>query len=389
MSYTKTQEISRKRLRTQHAQPQTLKKIKTSSSTPAKPEIIQTISEITFNKRSQSVLSLTQLSEPLKIQSEYPIPELNEYEILVSNKAIGLNPIDWKGKKYGFVTHVPRIDGRESSGEIVKLGNKVKNFKVGDKVIVSSTSYRDNRTSTFQQFTAIDSRLVWKLPDNFSFEDGATIGVGLVTAGILLYNSFGFELNLEPKVKINETILIWGGATIVGIYLAQLAKLHGLKVISIASTTHEKYLKNIGVDHLINRHQSDEEILKKIEEGLNGGSINYSVDCVSKETAQKVLDILEKINKPTDNKTKFSGIVGVPKQIPDSIELKEVIIKRFHEDKEFGSSFIKITSTFLKESKIKPTRYKQYKGGLEIIDDALNDLEKNGANGEKYVVSIN
>ena len=83
-------------------------------------------------------------------------------------------------------------------------------------MIVSSTSYRDNRTSTFQQYTAIDSRLVWKLPESFSYEDGATIGVGLVTAGIILYNSFEFELSATPTKQTttasnNNTILIWGG----------------------------------------------------------------------------------------------------------------------------------------------------------------------------------
>ncbi|CAI5758789.1 unnamed protein product [Candida verbasci] len=359
-----------------------------------KPTIETEVSEETtivgFNKRNQSILSVIHLEKPLTIQDEFPIPEINENEILVFNKAIGLNPIDWKGKKYGFgIYHFPWINGRESSGRVVKIGSKVKNFKIDDDVIISSTSYRDNRTSTFQQYTAIDSRLVWKLPKKFSYEDGATIGVGLVTAGILFYNSFNFELSKKPKT-IDGTIVIWGGSTIVGIYITQLAKIYGLTVISIASTTHAEYLQKIGVDHLINRHLTEDEIVDKVKEVAPNG-INYGIDCVSKQTSSIVLKLLALNSKKLNEslKPQFSGIVGVPKEnTPETVTIREVVIKKFHEDISFGKKFIDVTSSFLESEKIKPARYKQYKGGLRIIDDALKDLEVKGANGEKYVVSI-
>lgn len=440
MSSTKVQEVSRKRLGSPQYETAsfsaTKRSRKLSATREEKDEIdpllrtkkhkshksiesnevaiktsVGTVSQISFDQRHQSILSIIHFKQPLKLQSEYPIPEISPYEILVQNKAIGLNPIDWKGKKYGFgIYHFPWINGRESSGDVVKIGSKVNTkangLSLGDKVIVSSTSYRDNRTSTFQQFTAIDSRLVWKLPLHYTYEDGATIGVGLVTAGILFYNSFDFKLTLKPK-QYEGTLLIWGGSTIVGIYVAQLAKLHGLKVISVAGTKHAQYLNLLGVDHVIDRFATDDEIAAKVEE-LSPSGINYGIDCVSKETAIKVLNILdtncsklETTREHTQNDSKkdkkslrasplFAGVVGVPKedQIPKLVSLKPVIIKRFHEDIEFGAKFIAITSSFLASSQIKPARYKRYNGGLEIIEDALNDLENIGANGEKYVVSI-
>ncbi|KAI5950631.1 hypothetical protein CANMA_005291 [Candida margitis] len=436
MSSTKVQQVSRKRLGSpiyeaansptskrsrkiiviskEEEDPVSTEKeqLETSKPESERPtEETRTISQITFNQRHQSILSIVHFKEPLQLQSEYPIPEVSPHEVLVQNKAIGLNPIDWKGKKYGFgIYHFPWINGRESSGDIVKVGSKVahseiNNLSIGDKVIVSSTSYRDNRTSTFQQFTAIDSRLVWKLPPQYSYEDGATIGVGLVTAGILLYNSFGFELTSTPKQRTG-TLLVWGGSTIVGIYSAQMAKLHGLTVIAIAGNKHASYLTSLGVDHVIDRFGTDEEILAKIDE-LAPHGVDFGIDCVSKETAIKVLNILDTNSdkleprtglgsekdgekKPTKGKPLFAGVVGVPRddQVPKSVTLKPVVIKRFHEDIEFGAKFIAITTSFLEKSQIKPARYKQYDGGLEIIEGALNDLEKIGANGEKYVVSI-
>ncbi|KAL6453083.1 hypothetical protein SBY92_000429 [Candida maltosa Xu316] len=398
-TYIRTEEPSRKRLKTNKSEI-IFKEIYQDEENPITES---EASQIKFSQKHQSILSITDLKEPLKVDTKYPIPELKPYEILVNNKAIGLNPIDWKGKKYGFgIYHFPWINGRESSGDVVKLGDKVDKLNVGDKVIVSSTSYRDNRTSTFQQYTAIDSRLVWKLPPSFTYEDGATIGVGLVTAGVILYNSFEFELSATPK-KVNGTILIWGGATVVGLYLTQLAKIYGLTVIAIASTRHEDYLRKLGVDHLINRHLSTEEIFQKIDEIEGVNTIEYGVDCVSKETSKIVIDILDRKSKKKDDKEEKEeeskdnekeeeeeeeGIVGVPKEYPETVDIQNVIIKRFHEDITYGGKFIEITNQFLNTRKIEPVRFKQYKGGLHIIDDALKDLEKIGANGEKYVVSV-
>ncbi|RCK57950.1 hypothetical protein Cantr_06487 [Candida viswanathii] len=401
---TLTEEPSRKRFKTNKSEIIFKEAyLEESTTTSSSSSSDQPPRQIKFTQKHQSILLITHLKDPLKVQTEYPIPDLQPHEILVHNRAIGLNPIDWKGKKYGFgIYHFPWINGRESSGDIVKLGEQVdtSSYAVGHKVIISSTSYRDNRTSTFQQYTAIDSRLVWKLPESFSYEDGATIGVGLVTAGVILYNSFGFELAEKPE-QINGTILIWGGATVVGLYLSQLAKIYGLKVIAIASTKHEEYLRKLGVDYLIDRHLSEDEIIEKIDEIEEVESIEYGVDCVSKETSKTVLRILdhklkkeekekdeEEDVKNTQVKPKFSGIVGIPKEYPETVDVRDVVIKRFHEDVSYGRKFIEITNKFLNTRQVEPVRFKQYKGGLHIIDDALKDLEKIGANGEKYVVSV-
>lgn len=343
---------------------------------------------ILFSNKNQSAVTVIDFKQPLEVIYDHPIPQLKDNEILVHNKAIGLNPIDWKGKKFGFgIYHFPWVNGRESSGIIVKKGSTVQNLEVGDKVIVSSTSYRDNRTSTFQEYTAIDSRLVWKLPHSFSFEDGATIGVGLVTAGVLFYDSFDFDF-INKSVGDNGTLLLWGGATVVGLYITQLAKLNGLKVISVASLENEQYIRNFGADIVIERYLDRSEVVKRVLE-KGGGRINYGIDCVSRETSAIVVEILSRssIANP-DIKPLFSGIVSAPKEIPDNVSRREVVIKKFHDDPQFGKSLIETTSRYLENGEIQPVRYRSYNGGIQKIGDALRDLEVLGAKAEKFVVSV-
>lgn len=58
--------------------------------------------------------------------------------------------------------------GCECSGVIRRAGPDVTNVKVGDRVVVfSGGSYSTTLTTT--------SKLVAKMPDNLSFEDGATM----------------------------------------------------------------------------------------------------------------------------------------------------------------------------------------------------------------------
>lgn len=91
-------------------------------------------------------------SGPYTLVNDWPRPRISSKELLIKNRAIGLNPIDWKCVAYGFGVHsVPWISGREAGGTVEEIGSEVPGFQKGDRVWVASTNYRDNRTSTFQE----------------------------------------------------------------------------------------------------------------------------------------------------------------------------------------------------------------------------------------------
>ncbi|KAH3678569.1 hypothetical protein WICMUC_001378 [Wickerhamomyces mucosus] len=368
----------------------------------------------------QSAVVIKSFDEPFQIEKSYPIPDLNEHEVLVENKFIGLNPIDWKGHKYRFgVYSFPWIQGRESSGIVSKVGSKVENLNKGDKVFIASTSYRDLRTSTFQKFTIFDSRLVWKLPENISLKQGSALGVGLVTAGSVLEelntNIFANNDNDETtdeKTEIdndknNETtttnenkylkkedrksILIWGGSSGVGGYVIQLAKIAGFeKIIAVASNKHKDHLFNIGATHHLDRFKSIDELSKELLEIVPDG-LQIGVDVVGKETSNHVIDFLNLNNKGDNVKNKtFVGVVSKPSKEKDlsNITTKEVFIKKFHEDLSHGENLVNSTFKYLTSGELKPQQNFKTYNGFEGIIEGLKDLEKFGASNEKYVVEL-
>lgn len=326
-------------------------------------------------KNKQKAAVIYDLTSPITIDY-VDIPELGPNEVLVQNRAIGLNPIDWKSKKYDFAIHkFPWINGRESSGEVIKVGAKVpKQVTVGTKVIITSTSYRDLRTSTFQNLTVCDYRLVWKLPEFLTFEQGATLGVGLTTAAMILYDSF--EIPYEFKFQGNEAIIIWGASSVVGQYLIQLAKTHNLRVIAISSFVHQECLISRGADILLDRYEN----LESMKNQVVSENIKYGVDCVSEKTSRILLEVLKQ-----HQDSMFSGIVSSPKS-NCSIKMAPVSIKKFHEDLVFGQTLIQRISKYIDSKRIYPVSIRNYRG-LESIETALSDLE-NGSGGKKFVISL-
>ena len=59
------------------------------------------------------------------------IPSINEYEVLIELKSCGLCGTDIHKAIYKTV-QTPIVLGHEVSGDIVKVGSKVKKFRVGD-----------------------------------------------------------------------------------------------------------------------------------------------------------------------------------------------------------------------------------------------------------------
>jgi len=66
-----------------------------------------------------------------------------------------------------------------------------------------------------------------KIPDDMSFGDASTLGVGVVTVGQGMYQSTGLPWPKVGKesVERNRLILIYGGSTATGAYGIQSAKL--------------------------------------------------------------------------------------------------------------------------------------------------------------------
>lgn len=210
--------------------------------------------------------------------TEVEKPEINEEQVLIKVKAIGINPVDTKVRAgtSGISKQIklPVILGWDVSGTIVKVGKNVTQFKTGDDVFGCVGFPRLG--NAYAEFTLADPKLLAIKPNNISFEEAAAIPI----AGLTAYQA----INEELKVSSGEKILIQAAAGGVGHLAVQLAKMNGAYVIGTASGENEKFLKSLDVDQFIDyKKERFENIVHDLDCALDamGGDVLYrTISCV-------------------------------------------------------------------------------------------------------------
>ncbi|MEO6682627.1 MAG: zinc-binding dehydrogenase [Ginsengibacter sp.] len=188
---------------------------------------------------------LVGINQPLQMQ-EIPIPEIGERDILVKIKAAGICHSDAHYRAgISPVSFTPLTLGHEVSGVVEKIGEKVKNIKTGDRVCLhylitcgdcshcSSGNEQfcpegkmigHHTNGGFAEYIAIPARNAIHLPEEISFEQGATLMCASATA---------FHALLKSRIKPGDKVAVFGVGGL-GQSAIQLARAFGaLEVFAI------------------------------------------------------------------------------------------------------------------------------------------------------------
>lgn len=196
----------------------------------------------------------------LKLE-DVEIPKPNEDQVLVTIKAAGVNPVDTyiRSGIYPVKPDLPYTPGKDGAGIVESVGEAVRKFKVGDRVLTA-----DAGSGTYAEYAVMDEKNLIKLPENISFEQGAGVFVPYATAFRGLFQ--------KAKARTGETVLIHGASGGVGTAAIQWAKNAGLTVIGTASSEDgRKLIKEQGADYVFNH--AEEDYLQKISEVTGGVDI--------------------------------------------------------------------------------------------------------------------
>ena len=211
---------------------------------------------------------------------EMPVPEINDDELLVKVMASGICGTDVM--EWYRIKKAPIVLGHEIAGVIEKIGNNVKNFSIGDRVMVShhvpcmkchyclnshhtacetlhKTNFYPGGFSEYIRIPKLNVELgTFKLPENVSFEEGTFI------------EPLGTVIRAQRLANLNEnqTLLVVGSG-ISGLMHIKLAKAKDAKRI-IAVDINEYRLnaaKRFGADFVFDSKEDIVENIKKINDG--------------------------------------------------------------------------------------------------------------------------
>jgi NADPH:quinone reductase-like Zn-dependent oxidoreductase len=195
--------------------------------------------------------------------ADMPNPELRDDEVLVEVHAAGVNLLDSKirdGKfKLILPYHLPLILGHDVAGVVVKVGPRVRQFKLGDEVYARPDDFR---IGTFAEFVPVKEASVALKPKGLTMEEAASIPLVALTAWQALVE--------KANLKKGQKVFIQAGSGGVGTVAIQLAKHLGATVATTTSSTNVALVKSLGADVVIDyKTQNFEDVLHDYDVVLN------------------------------------------------------------------------------------------------------------------------
>ncbi len=221
---------------------------------------------------------------------EMPMPRYSEYDALVKLESCGVcNGTDTKIIHGVFkgIDKYPVVLGHEGVGRVVEKGSKVKNFEIGDLVLLPFWSdVPEGYTSgwgTYSEYNTVTDAYAMEadglIPDDSAYAqnklppDFDPIGSAMIITFrevLSTMKRFGFEANKSLVVL---------GLGPVGLSFVQFAKLMGMGPVVAIDISDDKLeaAKKRGADYVINSRNTD--IIKAVR-GFCPDGVDFALDAV-------------------------------------------------------------------------------------------------------------
>jgi len=203
-------------------------------------------------------------------------PNVSSDEVLILVMSAGVN---YNGVWAGLGKPISPFDvhktelhiaGSDASGIVWEKGTNVRNWSLGDEVVVHcnqddgddaecnggepllSNSQRiwgyETPDGSFAQFTKVQAKQLMKKPKHLTWEQSACYTLTLATSYRMLFGHPPHDL------KPGQNVLVWGASGGLGGFAVQLINLVGARSIGVISHENKRdYLESLGATGIINR----------------------------------------------------------------------------------------------------------------------------------------
>ncbi|MGW5104682.1 NADP-dependent oxidoreductase [Streptomyces sp. NPDC004100] len=208
-------------------------------------------------------------------ETELPRPEPGPSEILVSVRAAGLNPTDWKHRAHRvFLDRLPLVLGWDVSGVVEAVGYGVTLFKPGDEVF-GMLPY-PHGVGAHAEYVTGPARAFTHKPASIDHVQAGALPLAALTAWQALVDT--------ARVQPGQRVLVHAAAGGVGHLAVQIAKSLGAYVIGTASAPKHEFLRSLGADEVIDYRSVD------FRDAVR--DVDVVLDPLSGDTRGRSLDVL-------------------------------------------------------------------------------------------------
>ena len=181
-----------------------------------------------------------------------PIPDGNEVLIKVYASTVNRTDCGFRSAEYfisrfwsGLIKPRYKTLGCEFAGEIEAIGENVKSWKVGDRIV----GFNDKKFGGHAEYMTLpENETFTTIPANLSYNEAAPLFEGAHYA--LCYIR-------AAKVKSGQNVLVNGATGAIGSAAVQLLKYFGANVTATCNTKNKELVKTLGADFVIDYTQED------------------------------------------------------------------------------------------------------------------------------------
>ncbi|KAK5574621.1 hypothetical protein RB653_009874 [Dictyostelium firmibasis] len=242
-------------------------------------EIIQKQKNLKLKYKSESFEDLNNMICTLSPNLEYELQPktilLGKNEVEVKTMATGINYKDYliyNGLESGSIVEGLPQFGYEFSGIITRIGDNVKDYKIGDNVFGISKSCTSSVVVT-------NSEKIQLKPSNITHVEAASISIDYLTSFISLFSVGGLS------IEDNESVLIHSATSGVGLSTLEILKWKGFKsnlFVTVDSDEKNQYLLDNYGDYITGIYSTaDKSFVNQIQNKLiDLGSDDNGVDII-------------------------------------------------------------------------------------------------------------
>jgi putative oxidoreductase len=243
---------------------------------------------------------------------EVPLPEIEPDEVLMQVRATSVNNWDLNYRK-GLLTAPPGRPplplpfqlGREAAGEVAAVGQEVKGFRPGDKVVamtcpacghceycmrgldnlcVNTVLPGHQRFGGYAEYVAVKEVNLLHGPESLSFEKQSCC--------LWSYGTVWHMAVTRGGLQSGQDVLITGASSGMGTAAIQIAGLGGARRIFGTTGSQEKIqrLEEIGVHYALNYHE--ENVPERVKDMTNGVGVDLALDNVGGEMFTMAIECL-------------------------------------------------------------------------------------------------
>ena len=253
-------------------------------------------------------VEITQPGKPevLKIGTR-PVPQAKAGEVLIRVAAAGVNRPDVMQRTghYPVPPGASDIPGLELAGDIVALGEGVKEWRVGDAVtaLVQGGGYAEYCTAPAPQCLPV--------PKGMTPIEAASLPETFFTVWSNVFDRAG--------LKAGESFLVQGGSSGIGVAAIQMVKAFGHSVFATAGSAEKcEACVKLGADRAIN--YKTEDFAAVVKEATAGKGVNVILDMVGGDYVERELKCLA-----DDGRIAVIAFLGGTKA---TINLSEILRRR-------------------------------------------------------------